>query len=129
MATRGENKLTDTALKRLRLTEGKALALDGGGLRAMVTQAGGRRVARFTFRFRFEGARVDMRLGTWPDKSLAELRALRDKARALVKAGKDPRAAAREEKAQATRAKAEKEARLTVRGLFERWDKLHLRRA
>ena len=86
-------------------------------------------MARFIFRYRFQGSRVDMRLGTWPDKSLAELRALRDKARTLLRAGKDPRAAAGEEKAQATRAKAEKEARLTVRGLLERWDKLHLRRA
>jgi hypothetical protein len=133
---RGENKLTDTGLRRMRLTDGKALALDGGGLRALVSEAGGRRIARFSFRFRLNGSRIDMRLGTWPDKSLAELREQRDKAREKVRAGIDPRAAAREEKeAQAQRIaeesarEAEANARLTVKGMFEKWDRLHLRRA
>jgi integrase len=133
---RGENKLTDTGLRRMRLTDGKALALDGGGLRALVSEAGGRRVARFSFRFRLNGSRIDMRLGTWPDKSLAELREQRDKARESVRAGIDPRAAVREEKAAQTRRAAEEcakeaeaNARLTVKGMFEKWDRLHLRRA
>jgi integrase len=136
MASRGENRLTDTGLRRVKLTEGKTLVLDGGGLRALVTEAGGRRVARFVFRFRFNGSRIDMRLGTWPDKSLAEIRELRDKARARARAGSDPRKAAREERAEEARQaeeeerkRAEAEARLTVRGLFEKWDRLHLHRA
>ena len=44
----------------------------------------------FVYRFRLGTDRVDMRLGSWPDKSLADLRALRDQARALVKQGTDP---------------------------------------
>ncbi|MCU0836803.1 MAG: site-specific integrase [Chromatiaceae bacterium] len=113
----------------MRLTDGKALALDGGGLRAVVTETRHGRVARFTYRFRLSDARVEMRLGTWPDKSLAELRSLRDQAREFVRRGIDPREAAREAQAQAAREKAAKQARLTVRGLFEKWDRLHLKRA
>jgi integrase len=128
-STRGDNKLTDTGLRRVKLTDGKVLLQDGGGLRVEVTEAGGRRVARFVYRFRLGTGRVDMRLGSWPDKSLADLRALRDQARALVKQGTDPRQAAKTEKAEAERQKAEAAARLTVRGMFEKFDKLHLRRA
>jgi integrase len=129
MPKTGENKLTDTGLKRLRLTEGKALALDGGGLRAIVTETRRGRVARFTYRFRLGDARAEMRLGSWPDKSLAELRALRDQARDLVRQGVDPRVAAREAQARARQEKATQDARLTVKELFEKWDRLHLKRA
>lgn len=124
--TRGDNRLTDTGIKRIRLPPaGKAVLQDGGGLILEVSESGGRRVARAEYRFRLEGKRPDMRLGTWPDKSLAELRELRDKARALVKQGKDPREVVREEKAEAERIKAVEDAekaqaaaRLTVRGVF-----------
>ena len=125
----GENKLTDTGLKRVRLFDGKALALDGGGLRAIVIETRSGRVARFTYRFRLGDVRADMRLGSWPEKSLAELRELSDRARDLVRRGADPREAARDAKAQGARERAAAEARLTVRGLFEKWDRLHLRRA
>lgn len=129
MATTGENKLTDTGLRRLKLPEGgKALLQDGGGLRVELTEAGGRRVARFVYRFRLGDIRADMRLGTWPDKNLTELRALRNAARDLVKHGTDPRQAARADKAEAEAKRAEAAARLTVRGMFEKWDRLHLRR-
>jgi integrase len=78
---------------------------------------------------RRDGERIDMRLGTWPDRGLADLRAQRDKARALVKQGRDPREVAREEKAAAEIAKAQSAARLTVADVFAKWDRLHLRRA
>ena len=120
----GENKLTDTALRRLKLPEGgKLLVSDGGELRADLLEAGGRRVARFSYRFQIDGTRREMRLGTWPDVSLADLRAKRDQARALVREGIDPRAAAREEKA-----KIEIKA-VTVKDVFEQWEILHLKRA
>ena len=134
MANRGENRLTDTALKRVRLVDGKTLLLDGGGLRAVVTEARGRRVARFVFRFRLNGARLDMRLGTWPDKSLAEIRAKRNEARAKARSGIDPRKAAREARAEEERkaqenARRTAAARLTVNKLFEKWERLHLSRS
>ena len=128
-STRGESRLTDTGLKRARLPAGKAILQDGGGLRLEVAEAGGRRVARAVYRFRLDGRRLDMRLGTWPDKPLAAIRAERDKARALVKRGEDPRAVAREEKARAAEEKARAAARLTVEGVYQKWDRLHLRRA
>lgn len=127
--TRGDCRLTDTALRRVRLTNGRAIKQDGGGLILEVTEAGGRRVARAVYRFRLNGTRPDMRLGTWPDRTLAELREARDKARELVNRGLDPREAARAEKAAAQAAQAQAAARLTVAGAFAKWDKLHLRRA
>jgi integrase len=134
--TRGDNRLTDTGLRRARLNNGQAILQDGGGLILEVTESGGRRVARAVYRFRFGDKRPDMRLGTWPDKSLADLRELRNEARALVRQGKDPRGVARERKAEAERLKAEEQAdkaraaaRLTVAGAFDKWDNLHLRRS
>ena len=139
--TRGENKLTDTTLTRIKLPEGGKLAVsDGGELRGDLLMAGNRRVCRFTYRFQVHGKRAEMRLGTWPDISLAELRAKRNKARELVRQGIDPREAAREEKAAAERAKAAEDAaraeaaaqaaaRLTVGKTFEKWEALHLKRA
>ena len=128
--TRGDNRLTDTGLRRARLNNGKAILQDGGGLILAVLESGGRRVARAVYRFRLGDKRIDMRLGSWPDKSLADLRALRNEARLLVQAGVDPRAAAREKQAAAKRAPAPEQAavHLTVRVLYERWDRLHLRR-
>jgi integrase len=129
-ASGGENKLTDTALKRLKLPEsGKMMVSDGGELRADLLEAGGRRVARFSYRFQIDGKRAEMRLGTWPDVSLAELRAKRNQARDLVRQGKDPREAAKEEKAKIERIKAETAAKLTLKGAFEKWEILHLKRA
>lgn len=126
----GENKLTDTTLKRLKLPESGTLAVsDGGELRADLLEAGGRRVARFTYRFQIDGTRREMRLGTWPDMSLGELRDKRNKARDLVRHGIDPREAVREEKAAAERLKAETAAKLTLKGIFEKWETLHLKRA
>lgn len=130
---RSLNKLTDAGLRRVKLRTGSAIVQDGGGLRLEVMESGGRRVARAVYRFRLGDARPDFYLGTWPDTSLADLRAARDAAREHVRAGVDPRAAARTAKADAARARAaanaEAAARLTVRGAFERWERLHVQRA
>ncbi len=126
-STRGDNRLTETALRRTKLpTSGKLILQDGGGLFFEVSEAGGRRIARASYRFRLAGKRPEMRLGTWPDKTLAKLRELRNEARALVKDGKDPREAARQEKARAAEERAAEAARLTVRQAFDKWDRLHL---
>ena len=126
----GQNRLTDTTLKRLKLPpSGKLSVSDGGELRADILEAGGRRVARFSYRFQLDGTRREMRLGTWPDLSLAEVRAKRDHDRDLVRQGIDPIAATRTEKAAAERAKAEAEAKMTLKATFEKWETLHLKRA
>jgi integrase len=121
--------MTETGLKRMRLPKARALLRDGGGLRLDLRESDAGRTARAVYRFRLGGPERDLYLGTWPSRTLAELRDLRDKARDLVRRGIDPRDKAREAKAAAARAKAEKEASLTVRGLFERWAALHLARA
>lgn len=129
-STRGENRLTDTGLRRMRLANGKAAFLqDGGGLILELLETGGRRVARANYRYRLREKRRDLYLGSWPDKSLVELRDARDAARALVKRGTDPKEAARADKAEAERQRAEAAGRLTVAGMFEKWERLHLKRA
>ena len=129
-STRGDNRITETTLRRKKLPPlGKLILQDGGGLIFEVSEKGGRRIARASYRFRFAGKRTEMRLGTWPDKSLAKLRELRNEARALVKNGTDPREAARQEKARAAEERAAEAARLTIRQAFEKWERLHLCRA
>ncbi len=135
--SRAENRLTDTTLRKAKLPPaGKLPINDGGGIRGILTEAAGRRVARLSFHFQITGKSHELYLGTWPDTPLAEMRAKRDKARALSRQGINPIEAAKEEKAAAERARAEEEAarameqaRLTVRDAFEKWDTLHLSKA
>lgn len=96
------------------------------------------------WRYRFEGKLRQIPLGTWKDKdglSLKAIRDERDKLVAEVKSGINPidRRAADKLKVQADQAEAvhqqierlqlvaAKQARLTVRGLFDQWQALELR--
>lgn len=96
------------------------------------------------WRYRFEGKVRQIPLGTWKDKdglSLKAIRDERDKLVAEVKSGINPidRRAADKLKVQADQAEAvhqqierlqlvaAKQARLTVRGLFDQWQALELR--
>ena len=86
-----------------------------------------------TVAFRYEwfagGKKHDHALGSWPKKTLAELRAERDKAKAIAAQGIDPGAAKKAAKIKAaaaiaaTIAEAERQAaeNLTVADLFEAW--------
>lgn len=68
---------------------GKTLREDGG-LVAKV-RAGVRGVTvLFRYEFKLNGTKRDHRLGSWPKKSLAEIRAERDEVRATVTKGIDP---------------------------------------
>ncbi|TAJ83024.1 site-specific integrase [Reyranella sp.] len=71
---------------------------DGGGLYLQVAPAGSK---SWIFRFALAGRRREMGVGSFPSVSLAAAREAASKARALVKAGKDPIAVREAEKAQA----------------------------
>lgn len=70
---------------------------DGGGLYLQVTPAGSK---SWIFRFALTGRRREMGVGSFPSVSLAAAREAATKARALVKAGKDPIAAREAERVQ-----------------------------
>lgn len=135
--SRTENRLTDTALRKTKLPDTGNLPInDGGGIRGILTEAGARRVARLSFHFKIDYKQHELYLGTWPDTSLAEMRAKRDHARNLARQGINPIEAAKAEKAAAEQAKAEAEAaraiaeaKPTVKDVFDRWDRLHLSQA
>lgn len=102
---------------------------EDGGLVAEV-RAGVRGVTvQFSYEFKLDGSRTRKRLGSWPKKSLAQIRSERDEARALVTKGLHPTLAAKAAriKAQAaiatTIAEAEREAaeNKTVADLFDEW--------
>lgn len=107
---------------------GKTLREDGG-LVAKV-RAGVRGVTvLFRYEFKLNGTKRDHRLGSWPKKSLAEIRAERDEVRATVTKGIDPCTARKAAKIEAqaaiaaTIAEAERQAaeNKTVADLFEEW--------
>ena len=72
---------------------------DGYGLRLVVAESGAR---KWVFRYMRAGKRVEMGLGSVPTVSLAEARQRAADARRLVKAGKDPVAVRRAERAAGT---------------------------
>lgn len=94
----------------------------------------------FRWRYRLNNSEQDFTCGTWPNKTLAQIREARDWAKACLAQGIDPseskkierltkRARQEEEKAevQARIAQAESlQARLTVDALFERWASVEL---
>jgi len=80
--------LTDLAVRQARAT-GKAYTLsDFDGLSLAVTAQGGR---SWHFRYTWAGKQKRTSLGTYPEISLREARALRDQARALLAKGINPR--------------------------------------
>lgn len=108
--------------------DGKTLR-EEGGLTAKV-RAGVRGItALFRYEFKMGGTKRDHRLGSWPKKSLAQIRAERDEVRASVTKGIDPATARKAAKIEArtaiiaTIAEAERLAaeNKTVIDLFEEW--------
>lgn len=122
-------KLTAKQLEALTSADdGKTLREDGG-LVAKV-RAGVRGVTvLFRYEFKLDGAKRDHRLGSWPKKSLAQIRAERDEVRATVTKGINPTTARKAAKIEAqaaiaaTIAEAERQAAAnkTVADLFEEW--------
>ena len=84
----------------------------------------------FTYRYRFDGKLRDIRCGTWPEKSLKEIRQERDDARALLSERKDPGLVRRLAKHESAKEQQRLQSgisadaqRLTINQLFELWKK------
>jgi len=124
-------KLTVRQLESLtEADDGKTLREDGGIVGKV--RAGVRGITvLFRYEFKLNGRKQDHRLGSWPKKSLAELRAERDLAKTKVAKGIDPTKANKAAKIEAraaiaaTIAEAERQAtdNLTVADLFAEWVK------
>ena len=122
-------KLTVRQLESLtEADDGKTLREDGGIVGKV--RAGVRGITvLFRYEFKLDGRKHDHRLGSWPKKSLAELRAERDVAKTKVAKGIDPTKANKAAKIEvqaaiaATIAEAERQAtdNLTVADLFAEW--------
>jgi hypothetical protein len=52
--------------------------------------AAGKVSVAFSWRYRFDGKKKDIRCGTWPGDKLSAVRRERDKARRILEAGQDP---------------------------------------
>ncbi|AWQ81774.1 phage integrase family protein [Pseudomonas aeruginosa] len=122
-------KLTIKQLEAFTTEDHGTVFREDGGLVAEV-RAGVRGVTvQFSYEFKLEGSRTRKRLGSWPKKSLAQIRAERDEARALVTKGLHPTLAAKAARIEAqtaiatTIAEAEREAaeNKTVADLFNEW--------
>ena len=126
--------LTSKQLEALNVSDHGRRLGDSGGLFGVVRAKAGAGISvAFSYRYRFEGKLKDMRCGSWPDKSLKEIRADRDHARSLVSQGSDPallKKLAKHKKAEEQRnllaEHDEAVSRLTVGELFVRWKRQEL---
>jgi len=79
--------LTDTATRNAKPGATARKLADGGGMYLLVTPAGGR---LWRMDYRFNGKRLTLALGPYPDVSLSDARGRREAARKLLAAGTDP---------------------------------------
>ncbi len=122
-------KITAKQLEALsNCDDGKTLREDGGLVgKVRVGQRG--ITVLFRYEFKMDGTKRDHRLGSWPKKSLAAIRADRDEKKTFVTKGIDPTAAKKASKIEARAAieatitEAERQAteNLTVGELFDAW--------
>ena len=122
-------KLTAKQLEALTSADDGRILREDGGLVARV-RAGVRGVTvQFRYEFKQDGLKRDQSLGSWPKKSLAQIRAERDEVKATASKGIDPTAARKAARIEAqaaiaaTIAEAERQAaeNKTVADLFEEW--------
>ncbi|EPJ76131.1 MULTISPECIES: site-specific integrase [Pseudomonas] len=122
-------KLTIKQLESLSAADDGKKMREDGGIVAKV-RAGVRGVTvQFRYEFKLGGIKRDYRLGTWPKKSLALIRAEREEIRSTASKGIDPSEARKASKIEAqaaiaaTIAEAERQAaeNKTVADLFEEW--------
>lgn len=122
-------KLTGKQLEVLTPADDGKIMREDGGLVARV-RAGVRGVTvLFRYEYKLEGVKRDQSLGSWPKKTLAQIRAERDAVKATASKGVDPTAARKAAKIEAkaaiatTIAEAERQAaeNKTVADLFDEW--------
>ena len=82
--------LTNVAVQRARTKPCAYKLADGGGLALHVAPTGNK---TWRWRFRYEGKETTLVLGTHPETTLEEARSERDRRRAALDRGEDPRAA------------------------------------
>lgn len=82
-----ENLLTDLKVRSAKSTDRDWKLSDGGGLFLLVKPTGGK---LWRWKYRLQGKENLFAIGGFPQVSLAEARAAREKARALVKQGIHP---------------------------------------
>ena len=79
--------LTDTAIRKAKPSDKVQRLFDGGGLYLEITPAGGR---YWRLKYRHTGKEKRLAIGVYPAVTLAAAREGREKARAQLRAGKDP---------------------------------------
>lgn len=65
-------------------------SIDGNLPGGVLVSAAGKVSVAFSWRYRFDGKKKDIRCGTWPGDKLSAVRRERDKARRILEAGQDP---------------------------------------
>lgn len=135
-------KLTVKELERLTSVDAGKRLTDERSLYGVTKLKGVGVAVMFRWRYRFDGKLRDFTCGTWPNKSLKEIREACDDARQLLSHGKDPNEAKKIDqlmvKAEQAEAVAEAvarideteilNARITVFDLFGRWGTVELSR-
>lgn len=124
-------KITAKRLEALTAADDGVTVREDGGLVGKV-RAGKRGVTiLFRYEFKLDGQKRDHRLGSWPKKTLAEIRAERDRVRVVATEGINPTAAKKAARieaqaaVEATIAETKRKAthNLTVTDLFKEWIK------
>lgn len=122
-------KMTARQLAALTADDDGKIFREEGGLVARVRTGVRGVTVQFRYEFKQNGSKRDHSLGSWPKKSLAEIRAERDEIKAITSKGIDPTAARKAAKIEAqtaiaaTIAEAERQAAAnkTVADLFDEW--------
>ena len=91
-------KLTDIAIRKAKAGDNPYKLFDGGGLFLLVSK---NRAKGWRLKYRFEGKEKLISLGTYPEVSLAQARAIAAAMKAEVLSGIDPSQARKSKKAAA----------------------------
>ena len=84
------DKLTELGLRKAKPSSKPKKLSDGGGLFLLLHPSGSK---YWRMKYRFIGKEKLLAFGVWPEVSLTEARKKRNKAKQLLKSGKDPSAA------------------------------------
>lgn len=122
-------RITIKELEALKSDDDGRVLREDGGLTGKVRVGVRGITVLFRYEYKSEGRKKDIRLGSWPKKSLANIRAERDKLRTIVLDGLDPAIARKAKRIQKQKeaeeiiqqAEQERITNLKVSDLFETW--------